>query len=407
MRDFDALGRYLRRRYSPLRRAASVWVKRLLPVRLLATAAVTPDAADVLLLHPHPGAARRHEALAAALTARGLTVRHAYVPRVAGALRSRQLHSPHGGWDGIPREWRFQAAHAAWLCERFRPRVLVTFMDDSLHTPFLRDAAAARGGVLVNVAHAMCWPTVDFSMCDVDWLLLWGKRSFDNMARAPLRFGSCRTLAIGSIYQRDGGHAVRPDRARKRVLWIGQDLRSIHRDALVRDASSFARFARDHPEYDVTLRSHPLDDGELRRLLGNALPGARWGDVSIALSAALADVDIAVSSFSSGLVDAAARGIPVIAFSTSGLAVTIGLHDHGLPIVSDAAGLASAVACVFEDYARHAAAAKALAGEHLVGLDDATPRCCDVIAALSRGSDPATLGFAAGSLEHKEPWPAS
>ena len=35
----------------------------------------------------------------------------------------------------------------------------------------------ATGATLVNMAHTIYFPNVDFSMCDVDWLFVFGQRS--------------------------------------------------------------------------------------------------------------------------------------------------------------------------------------------------------------------------------------
>lgn len=397
MPDFAALDRYLHRRYRPGERILTVAAKRLLPLATLARNPPDCRPVDIVLLHPHPAAARRHQRLAAALRERGMSVAEETVPGVARILRERRLYLAHDAAAATPREWRLQAGYAGWLAARHRARVLVTFMDDSLHSPFLREAFAAHGGKLANVSHAIAWPTMDFSMCDADWLLLWGERSLRSLQAAPVRHGRCRTILVGSIYLRDEEHDASRRRA-DRVLWIGQDLSSVHGESLRADVLAFADHARDHLR-DVVIRPHPRDRGALRALVAPLLPHAAWADPGTPLASALADVRIAASSFSSGLVEAAARGVPVIALSTSGLAQAIGLGDHGLPVVRDAEGFAAGMASILADYDRACAAARSLAAEHLHGLGDATARCSGVLEALVRGIDPETLGLPTSHLE--------
>jgi glycosyltransferase involved in cell wall biosynthesis len=104
------------------------------------------------------------------------------------------------------------------------------------------------------------------------------------------------------------------------------------------------------------------------------------------------DFDVVASSFSAGLIDAAACGKPVIAFSTSGLAQHLGIQDVG-PLVDDAAGLAGAVDAIVADYGRACEAALKLAGEHYYCLDDATGRLARILHTLARGGDTARLGL--------------
>lgn len=406
MPDFASLNRFLRLRFPGARAPASLALMRAVPAGLLARSGVPRDAADVLLLQPHASAAGRHGPLAESLSRRGLSVRHEFVPRYPELLRRRSLSRPPQGWGPIPREWRAHAGYSAWLMARHGPRVVVTFMDDSLHSPFLREAATAAGAAVVNVAHCMSGSNMDFAMCDFDWYLLWGKRSYANLASAPVRYGTCRTLAIGSIYQ--SGPARPAERAAPagrpaRLLWIGQDLGSEHGALLRRDAAVFARFVASHPGYEAVFRPHPRDAGELRRVVGPLLPQARWADAGILLPRALEDADVAVSSFSSGLVDAAAAGLPVIAFSSCPLVEAIGLAEAGLPVVADEAGLAAGVGAILADYGAASRAALALAREHLQVPGSATENCAAVLEALARGRDPAGLGFPEGLLEQRLP----
>lgn len=404
--DYVSLDRYLGFRYSPGHRALSVLTKWLLPVRSLACRVADGEPADVLLLHPHARACRRHQGLVAELAGFGLSVRQQTVPGALRLLRSRQLLVPVSGWSAVPRNWRLQAAFAAWLTATFRPKVLVTFMDDSLHTPFLREAVARQGGMLVNVAHAPCWPNMDFSMCDVDWLLIWGRCSRRHLDAAPVRFGSCRTIEVGSIYYDPPPRMAachRPLGSALRVLWLGQNHASAHRHSLRHDALEFASFAAAHPAIQVAIRTHPLDRGELRRLVEPLLPYARWYGSEEPLSATLGGIDVVVSSFSSGLVEAAAFGKPVVGFSTSGLAEALGLKDFRLPLVADQKELAIALEAIAAEYPDASAAALHLARDHLFEVDNAARRCAKVVHALVEGRDPADLGMPTDRLGSKLP----
>jgi hypothetical protein len=406
MPDFEALNRYFRRRIPAARWGVLPLAMRCLPVTLLAAREVAPNPCDVLLLQPHASAGPRHVRLAASLAKRGLAVRQEFVPRYVGLLGRQLLSRPTSGWTGVPRMWRAHSGYAAWLVARYQPRVIVTFMDDSLHSPFLREAAAAAGGAVVNVAHCMSGANLDFSMCDFDWYLLWGRRSYENLASAAVRFGSCRTLAIGSIYQEcTSADVVREPPAGRpaRLLWIGQDLSSEHGELLRRDAAAFGRFLVAHSEYEAVIRPHPRDRGELERAMQEIAPRARWAEAGSLLAGDLGDVDIAVSSFSSGLIDAASAGLPVVAFSSCPLVEAIGLREAGLPVVADEADLEAAVAALLSDYVEASRAALGLAREHLQESGSATERCAEVVEALALGRDPVALGFPEGALRETLP----
>jgi len=404
--DFGQLDRYLAMRYGPGRLAASIAVKTLLPMRLLAQRAVAVDPADIVLLHPHAPGRRRHGRIVARLAELGLAVREEIMPQPRELFAERKLCAPREGWSAIPRRWRLQAAFAAWLVERYRPRLIVTFMDDTVHTPFLHAALAHSGAALANLSHTICFPMIDFSMCDVDWFILFGRRSLDNLTVTPVRYGACRAIVAGSQYLVNEAVAKAPGTTPHdppRLLWIGQYALPSQRRALEQDLASFARFVVAHPAYDVTVRLHPLDSGETRAFLARRAPGLKWMPPEKLLPEIVGGYDIVVSSFSAGVIDAAASGKPVVAFSTNGLAATLGLEDVGLPLVKDDQDLAQAVRAIAADYARASAAALRLAREHYYKLDDATDRIAQLLATIARGGDVAALGLPMRSLEEKMP----
>jgi glycosyltransferase involved in cell wall biosynthesis len=404
--DFDKLDRYLAMRYEPSRRVASVALKTLMPVATIARDGVEGDPADVVLLHPHLPGRRRHARIVASLEKRGLRVSEEILPLPGEMVGGRKLAEPAGGWPSVPRRWRLQAAYAAWLVARYRPRLVVTFMDDTVHTPFLHAALARIGAALANMSHTICFPIIDFSMCDVDWFVLFGERSLENLTVTPVRYGACRAIVAGSPYLvGDTAAAARAATPRDppRLLWIGQYVPPTQRATLERDLASLARFAGAHPEYAITVRTHPLDTGETHAFLARLAPGLAWMAPEGLLPEVLGDFDIVLSSFSAGLIDAAAYGKPIVAFSTNGLAATLGLREAGLPLVADDIELARAVAQIRGDYARASSASVALARQHYHGLDDATERIADLFATLARGGEPAALGLPMRDLDEKMP----
>lgn len=401
---YRELDRYFALRYPDRKRLRARIVKALLPVRWLSRRAPQSEPVDVLLLHPHAAAARRHEGIRRGLAEHGLTVQEAIVPTASGLLFGRKLAAPANGWKQVPRHWRLQAAHTAWLMARYRPRLVVTFMDDTFLTPFLHEALQASGAKLVNMAHTIYFPILDFSMCDVDWLFVFGQRSLDNVASAPIRYGSCRAMAVGSPYLADPAPSatgsVREPDGPPRLLWMGQYLHPARRATLLADLSSLAQFVDRHPHHTVSVRLHPLDRGETRRFLEPLAPRVRWLEADTALPEVIDAFDIVLGSFSAGLIDAAARGKPVIAFSGSGLAEALGIQDVGLPVVDGPEALAAAVIEIAGDYERASRAAVRLAGQHYQHLGDATERIVGLMHALVEGRDISASGLPIRELAH-------
>jgi hypothetical protein len=246
------------------------------------------------------------------------------------------------------------------------------------------------------MAHTICFPNIDFSMCDVDWLLLFGARSLENLMAAPVRFGRCRALIVGSPYLVDGACHAAPlagAPSPPRILWIAQYLHGARRATLMADLERFACFASRHGDWPIAIRLHPLDRGETRAFLEPRAPRLQWLTADELLPRIVDRFDVVAGSFSAGLVDAAACAKPVVAFATSGLVHALGIGDAGLPLVDDDEELERAIKAIAADYSRYSAAALDLARMHYHGLDDATPRVADVVAAFASGRDVSQLGL--------------
>lgn len=404
--DYIRLGEYLTLRYTNRWRRLTSVAKSLIPVPLLARRKVKPRSVDVLFLHPNKPAASRHAALVAELAARGASVTEETVPSAMELIIQRKLLSPATGWQPVPHKWRLQQAYAEWLIGSFRPKVLVSFMDDSLHTPFLHAAVKRTGGVMVNIAHTICFPNIDFSMCDVDWMFLFGQRSLDNLIAAPVRYGSCKAAIAGSPFLSnqirsppDGRLCGKPPK----ILWLGQYLHQSHRGTLRADMLSLARFCDAHPEVPVAVRVHPLDRGEMQRFLASRIPKLCWLKSDTLLPNVIHEFDIVASSFSAGLIEAAACGKPVIGFLTSGLTEALGLQDFGLPLVANEHQFAEAIAAIESNYAAASTAALRLAEAHYFGLDDATGRLTDLLSMLLDEKDPSMQGVQVSIIGEKHP----
>jgi glycosyltransferase involved in cell wall biosynthesis len=182
---------------------------------------------------------------------------------------------------------------------------------------------------------------------------------------------------------------------------MAQYLHPARRATLLRDLSSLALFLSCHPDYPVSVRLHPLDRGETRRYLEARAPHVRWLEAEVPLPQVVDEFDIVLGSFSAGLIDAAARGKPVIAFSSSGLAEALGLQDVGLPVVDGHEALSVAVKEVVDDYERASRAALSLAGQHYQHLDDATERIVDLLHALVEGRDISASRLPIRELPHR------
>ncbi len=355
-------------------------VKSLYPVSLLSRPDQGCENADVLLLHPTKSHVARADSLAGSLRKRGMVVAEHVVDTAVQLAKNRMFSANELYYKHLPSRWRFNAAYAQWLVERYRPRVIVTFMDDSFLTPFLHRAANRSGGVLVNLAHAFCWPSMDFSMFDVDLFLVFGRTSEENLASVPVRFGDGEVREVGSIYLQDSallGRGTELGRGPLRVLWLGQCIPESRRlrEKMEKDLGAFERWIHGYAgDVNVGIRPHPEDRGHIRRRLKSLVSRCEWVSANEPLGQSLERFDVVLSSFSSATIESAAYGRPVVAFLHPGLSDVLGKPSQGFWLVRSEAELDRALQSIKENYSAAREAALALAKTHFCCLENASHR---------------------------------
>ncbi len=344
---------------------------------------------DVLILHPTDRSRGRLDVLIKALESRGVVVRCHCVDSAASILLRRKLKPANDA--AVPRRWRIQHYYAEWLMSKYAPRLVLTFMDDNLVTPFLRDRTRAKNAILVNSAHSLCWSSLDFSMLDVDWFIVFGRSSMERLKNNPQRYGHTKFKVLGSPFL-DSYPSLSPISKThtdhyvvKTVVWLDQ-ISSGDRYKDQRKWQHFNIFLKwvvSRPEITALIRPHPESSGillkRIRRLNLTLLPSGQ------SLSESLAGVDVAVTSFSSALIEAAALGVPGICFKQIGLDGVNCMSDFGFEAVTDEAELNAAFKRVAACYGAAQQSATSLALEHLERLENASPHIAGFLLELING----------------------
>jgi hypothetical protein len=246
---------------SPLRRRVLGYAAALLQT---VRSGVSPplEAADVLMLHTTPQVGPGKRALAAMLNERfGLTVRQQYIGTWKDALRARTYVRPD---YPVHPMLGLKAGIARYLVERYRPKVIVISTEDTL-VPFLRHEAARTGGVLVNIAHSLVFPSPRFAMCDYDYYLVYGRSSMSALSANPARFGDTRVVLAGSLELGRYQSLAEAPTAARQLTYFSSWIPKRDRQQYIRQFSEVIGFARARPKWQVVVRLHPLEDREYWR----------------------------------------------------------------------------------------------------------------------------------------------
>ncbi|MDR2874395.1 MAG: hypothetical protein LBV44_00490 [Methylobacillus sp.] len=290
--------------------------------KLRLAAAVESEPCDFLLLQAAPRVIKlqRKKTFMAALRERGHSLTETALPEMRDLIAAHMLRPPS---QPVPLRYFAYAAHAAWLVEKYQPRILLNDRNGSFYSPFLRLALNARGGLLVQLAHST---TVEASrrlgMNDYDYYFLFGKSSLEALQARKLRCGTSIAVLVGSHMVDESYALPLPDAALKTVLVLGlgpdkeklEEYQATYR--LLRD------WAERHTDYRVLIKKHPRSVMEFWEETGRALNNVHVLPPTTTLAEALGQASVAVNIVSNAAIEAALARRPILYVSCG--------HEHDL-----------------------------------------------------------------------------
>lgn len=379
-----------------------------LATSILARRRIQATPCDVLLLFTYGAGPVRHAALAAALRTRGLAVACEVVTR-RRIVTGRMLLRPAGADAGTGPEPL--EALADYLVSRYRPRLLVTFVNATvLASPLMRRMEAA-GGLHVNIAHAVASPQGLDPMPAAHYQFVFGESSVRafQAARPPRR--PIKLVRTGSIYL-DARRAPPPAPFERRVLFASTWIPKGYERRYLPAFEAVASWAKNRPDFVVDVKPHPLNDAPLIRRYFQRLANVRVLPRDVTPDAAwraLAPARLLLSPFSCFSLEAAVAGRP---------SVPVGVDTDGndflelerffTPVAATAQTLDRAVEETLANYAAAVSRCRAFAAHHLDHVDGGLEYTTDCLEALFRGSEPpATIIVPGMENENNEQGPCS
>lgn len=349
---------------------------------VLARRRVRTTPCDVLLLFTYGTGPARHAALAEALRARGLAVACEVVTR-RRIVTGRMLLRPEGALEPLE-------AVAAYLVARYRPRLLVTFLNATpLASPLMRCVEAA-GGFHINIAHSVMAPQALDPVPVAHYQFVFGESSVRAFRTAlpPLR--TTKLVKTGSIYL-DARRAPPPAAPVRRVLfastWIPKGCEGRYLPAF----KAVSDWIKNRPDVALDVKPHPLNDATLIRRYFRGLANVRVLPRNVSPEAAwqaLAPVRLLLSPFSCFSLEASVAGRPSVpvGVDTDG-ADYLELDRFFTPVAETAQALDQAVEESLADYAAAVARCQAFAAHHLDRVSGGLEYTTDCLEALFQGRE--------------------
>jgi len=337
---------------------------------------------DILFLYVSKALNYRCDPLKRVLTQKGfLTADEAIMPP-KNVLLNRYLCKPKISY---PKEFLYEAAYAQYIVKKYQPKILITFMDSSILSVFLREEMKPFGKV-INIAHGVTCDTNLFSMIDFDYLFLFGKRSLENLKRNKVLFGTTRVVLTGSPF-------ITPDfilpanYAKKNILFFSSWIPKNERDLILNNFNIVRDWAKLHQEYHLYVKLHPspLEDPMVWEKLAHGIRNITILDKKVDTKEALENVSLAVVLWSCASFEASILNRPVVIVNNCDREENfLYLENFFLPRSRSAEELHANILLTFDNYDFYLGKCKEFINYHFEHVHDSITYIADCIESIYR-----------------------
>ncbi|MFT3961726.1 hypothetical protein [Propionivibrio sp.] len=258
------------------------------------------------------------------------------------------------------------AAHAAWIVERYQPRVLLNDRNGSLYSPFLHLALKTKQCPLVHLAHAT---TVEssrrLSMNDYDYYLLFGPSSLEALRNRKLRFGTSTAVLTGS-HMVDHSFDLPPANPTARtllVLGVGPDKEK--EAGYQRTYELLREWACEQPQYQILVKRHPRSSVPFWQETAQTLKNVKILPPECSLAQGLEQASLVVNIMSNAVIEAGLAARPVIYCNLSDDCDIFNQERFFGPVVTSLVDIHSRVEEIEKNFLAHVEKARAFALFHL------------------------------------------
>lgn len=281
-------------------------------------------------------------------------VRHDYIDM---SFRDPLLKRKFGGFripEGImfPSRYKYLACYASYFIEKYRPKIIVTFINGGLFPAILKVVAEAHGCKVINVAHGTTETYFGNTVFTADYFFLFGPATIMRANANPVRLGSTRGVLVGSPFiPRD--FELSPSDKMKNIVFLSQWLHFSEKDTVLRNVRILIRWCRDHTDYTLYVKPHPLDDMKVLRKLFRGVGNAIILDKQLSMKEALRDAALCVVQFSGSSVEAAVFKRPVVNLNDSDMPGQVDIEKYFGPRARSPEDLDRKINEVLSNYDRY------------------------------------------------------
>lgn len=296
-------------------------------VKLFHRRKVIKEPCDILLLHTNKKRISRSMRLVKSLESHDLIVKYDVIPPIHIIVIRRLLFISKKITNYSQ---SYLEAYSMYLIEKYEPNLVVTFMEGSNLSYFLKKQLNEKNKKLVNMAHAVIHDSPKQNKYDFDYFFVFGQSSVDQVLRKKA-YGNPKLVKVGSFYMNFNTIVDKDIRYKNNILFISQghdkDVDVINHN--LNNLQILADWSK-QTDYTIMIKFHPLEDVNIiqRRFKDSNFV---FLNKNIGIEEALQECSLVILSHSNAAIEAALCRIPVVILNDSDKPSYLELDDFYLP----------------------------------------------------------------------------
>lgn len=218
------------------------------------------DKCDVLFLHHKLAGIQRTKRLSALLINEGYKVGHEIINVQDIFIKRKFLSNQRIG----PMRLCWQELYVAYLIKVYQPKVLLSFMDSSPMSIFIKEQMNQYGGKYINVAHCVTWTSERFSMYHFHYYFIFGASSVKHVLNTKIRYGDTKLVETGSIYVPETMPNDVDDRC-DTIVFFSTYLPDEYKESILSSYKVLSLWHEHYNERKLLIKIHPHQDDSIIR----------------------------------------------------------------------------------------------------------------------------------------------
>ena len=208
----------------------------------------------------------------------------------------------------IPHQLLMDFAYAKFLVNKFRPKILCSFIHFGVLPSLIRNEMDEYGKTIF-FPHAIQDSSFLYSNIDYDYYFIFGESAHKNLLVSKRRIGNTKLVKVGSPYI----NFISKKTSYKNNCYILFSNWKIQNDEdMQKDVNIIHDWFKENPESELYIKIHPIEDSNYIQGVFEDVPNAQLLERKISFNEAFRDVQFAISTGSVATVEAAIFEIPTI-----------------------------------------------------------------------------------------------